>query len=887
MDRLPLLPYAVRCGALLLALAFVLNAAAFAAQSTDGGVKRVLVISTGSRLAPGFVMVDQHLLQVLGQIQSPQIDVYAENLDIIRFPADRARAIFADYLTVKYATHPPDLVILIFVGNLGITAKVLGDLFPGTPIIVAGYSEEDFSQQQLGDRVSGFAQRIDAAATLKLISRIHPDLKRLVVIGGTADVDRQILDRARTAAQAYAGRFDIEVWNDMPMAALRKAVTSLPPKTAVLYTRLFRDAAGQAFISSEVSRWIGAHSNAPVYVLSDTGFGTGAVGGVVASVEDFGKRAGELARRELTGTAAASFPFEVRTAAVPLFDWRALQRWGIDERVLPADSVIRFRQVSIWQQYGWYIVGALIVIVLQALMIALLFVQRRDLRRIQASLREQQQLVELATEAGELGLWSRDIKSGELWANAALRSILRLDPQSSLRFDDVLSSVHPGDRDRVFAELNRAAAAGLPSQIEYRVQFPDGTQRWVLARGRSMVDLRVKDSSRMGVVLDITERKRAEESLRGQQAFLRQVIDTAPNFIFAKDREGRFTLANQAVAEAYGAASADELIGKTDADFNRDPAEVEFFRRIDAEVMDTRREHFIPEERLTDAYGRVRWLQTVKRPIVEADGAVRQVLGASTDITQRKRTELELQEQRSELAHVGRISMMGELAASLVHELNQPLTAILSNASAGLRFMAREPVDLQELHDVLEDIVAANNRAADIIHSMRALIKKDEKPEFAALDVAILIADVARLAHGDALQKDVRILLQLDADLPTVRGDRVQLQQVLLNILLNAFDAMRACDANEREVTVRAQSRKDGFVLIAVRDTGPGLDESAIERIFQPFYTTKHDGLGMGLSICRSIINAHGGVLWAENNPERGATFYFTVPVAHTEWAPR
>jgi len=402
-----------------------------------------------------------------------------------------------------------------------------------------------------------------------------------------------------------------------------------------------------------------------------------------------------------------------------------------------------------------------------------------------------------------------------------------------------------------------------------------------------MVDLRVKDSSRMGVVLDITERKRAEESLRGQQAFLRQVIDTAPNFIFAKDREGRFTLANQAVAEAYGAASADELIGKTDADFNRDPAEVEFFRRIDAEVMDTRREHFIPEERLTDAYGRVRWLQTVKRPIVEADGAVRQVLGASTDITQRKRTELELQEQRSELAHVGRISMMGELAASLVHELNQPLTAILSNASAGLRFMAREPVDLQELHDVLEDIVAANNRAADIIHSMRALIKKDEKLEFAALDVAILIADVARLAHGDALQKDVRILLQLDADLPTVRGDRVQLQQVLLNILLNAFDAMRACDANEREVTVRAQSRKDGFVLIAVRDTGPGLDESAIERIFQPFYTTKHDGLGMGLSICRSIINAHGGVLWAENNPERGATFYFTVPVAHTEWAPR
>ena len=884
--QLPVLRSTVRCVASLLALTLLLNAAAFGAESTDPAAKRVLLISTGSRLATGFVMVDQHLLHVLGQIQSPQIEVYAENLDIIRFQAESAQKLLADYLSVKYAAHPPDLVILIFVGNLGITAQVLGELFPGTPIVVAGFSEEEFSPGQFGDLVSGFVQRIDPAATIGLIARLHPDLERLVVIGGTAEVDRPILDLARTAAQAYSGRFATEFW-DKPMVELRKAVVALPPKTAVLYTRMFRDSAGQAFISSEVGRWIGERANAPVYIVSDPGFGTGAVGGAVASVEEFGKRAGDLARRVLTGASPASLPFEVRSESVPLFDWRALQRWGIDESLLPADSVIRFKQVSISEQYRGYIVGALMVIVLQTLMIALLFVQRRDLRRIQDSLRQQQQLMELATEAGEIGLWSRDIRSGELWANAALRSTLRLDAHGSLCFDDVLSRVHPDDRDRVFAELERAESAGQPLQIEYRMQFSDGTQRWVLARGRRMVDRHAKDSRRMGVVLDITERKRIEESLQSQRAFLRQVIDTTPNFIFAKDREGRFTLANRAVAEAYGAASADELIGKTDADFNRNADEVEFFHRMDAEVMDTRREHFIPEECLTDAYGRVRWLQTVKRPIIESDGTVRQILGASTDITQRKQTELELQEQRSELAHVGRISMMGELAASLVHELNQPLTAILSNAKAGLRFMAHEPVDLQELHDVLEDIVAANNRAADIIRGMRAMIKKDEKLEFAALDIAILIADVARLAHGDAAQKDVRIVLELGDDLPSVRGDRVQLQQVLLNILLNAFDAVRACDANEREVTVRTKLRDDGFVLIAVHDAGPGLGGSEVDKIFEPFYTTKRDGLGMGLSICRSIVKAHGGVLWAENNPDRGATFYFTLPVTTTEWAVR
>ena len=146
------------------------------------------------------------------------------------------------------------------------------------------------------------------------------------------------------------------------------------------------------------------------------------------------------------------------------------------------------------------------------------------------------------------------------------------------------------------------------------------------------------------------------------------------------------------------------------------------------------------------------------------------------------------------------------------------------------------------------------------------------------------LASCRWIAHGDALQKGVRIALELD-DVPAVRGDRVQLQQVLLNILLNAFDSMQACGPNEREVTVRATVRDDGFVLIAVRDAGPGLSEDQIERIFQPFYTTKRDGLGMGLSICRSIIKAHGGALWVENNPDRGATFYFTLPMTTTEWA--
>jgi two-component system sensor kinase FixL len=282
---------------------------------------------------------------------------------------------------------------------------------------------------------------------------------------------------------------------------------------------------------------------------------------------------------------------------------------------------------------------------------------------------------------------------------------------------------------------------------------------------------------------------------------------------------------------------------------------------------------------MTDARGKIRWLQTVKRPILAADGSGNQVLGASSDITRRKQTELELQEQRAEIAHVARVSTMGELAASLAHELNQPLTAILSNAQAALRFMSSKPAHLDDVREILEDIVKDNSRAGEVIRRMRALAKK-EALEFASLDLASLIRDVVLLLHSDAILQNVNIVLELDDDLPAVRGDKVQLQQVVLNLMLNAFDAMRDSPVSKRSVKLRLEANGAGLLQASVRDCGTGLSGDKLDKIFQPFYTTKGEGLGMGLSICRSIIEAHGGRLWAENNPDYGATFYFTVPIA-------
>jgi two-component system sensor kinase FixL len=268
----------------------------------------------------------------------------------------------------------------------------------------------------------------------------------------------------------------------------------------------------------------------------------------------------------------------------------------------------------------------------------------------------------------------------------------------------------------------------------------------------------------------------------------------------------------------------------------------------------------------------------VKRPIIESDGSAKQVLGASTDITQRKQAEIQLREQRAELAHVARISTMGELAASLAHELNQPLTAILSNAQAALRFLSGRPADIEEVRETLQDIVKDNSRAGEVIRRIRALVKK-EVIELVSVDMVNLVREVAALVHSDAIILNVKLVVETTDSLPAVQGDKVQLQQVVLNLLLNAFDAMKESPPAERQVKLSIARNDAGSIETAVSDRGPGLSSDKLDKIFEPFYTTKGEGLGMGLSICRSIIEAHGGRLWAENNLDRGATFYFTLPV--------
>jgi len=274
--------------------------------------------------------------------------------------------------------------------------------------------------------------------------------------------------------------------------------------------------------------------------------------------------------------------------------------------------------------------------------------------------------------------------------------------------------------------------------------------------------------------------------------------------------------------------------------------------------------------------GELRWVTGKARARRDSSGRIIRVTGVVMDITDRKQAEAESQSQRLQLAHLTRVSILGQLSGALAHELAQPLTAILSNAQAAQRFLASNRVDLMEVREIIQDIVNDDKRAGEVIRRVRALLRRGEIQR-QALDVPQLIRDALTVAHGDLLVRQVDVSSRFEPMLPAVLGDRVQIQQVLLNLLLNAAEAMSGNVPRDRRIDISA-ARDADEVRISVADCGTGIEAERIESVFEAFHTTKSNGLGLGLAISRSIVIAHHGRMWATNNVHRGSTFHFTLP---------
>jgi PAS domain S-box-containing protein len=278
--------------------------------------------------------------------------------------------------------------------------------------------------------------------------------------------------------------------------------------------------------------------------------------------------------------------------------------------------------------------------------------------------------------------------------------------------------------------------------------------------------------------------------------------------------------------------------------------------------------------------GETRWIDHACQPVYDDQGKFLGIRASNRNISERKKAEFEVQQQRNELARVTRAAALGELTSSIAHQLNQPLTAIRNYTNAARRFLSQSEPDLSGARDALEGIARDDRRAAEVISSIRELLRKEE-PRYHPVQVNQIIRQVLAFIRSDAVIEGLTIETGFAPALPVVMGDQVQLQQVLLNLILNAVDAMNKAEPDQRKLVIKTENKEDRDVLVSVRDLGAGIDEAHRAKLFESFFSTKPKGMGMGLAICQRIIHAHGGTIWGENNPDKGATFGFTLPAGN------
>jgi len=469
--------------------------------------------------------------------------------------------------------------------------------------------------------------------------------------------------------------------------------------------------------------------------------------------------------------------------------------------------------------------------------------------------------------------------------------------------------LHPDDREPTRRVWMESVEGRQPYDVEYRIRRSDSVYGWFKTRGPPIRDSDGRIVKWFGTCTDITDRKRAEQELRDRELELRDARDLLEIKVMERTKELGRSEAYLAEAQrlsktgswAWNVARRENIHWSQEQYrlFGLDPEcdtpsfEIAY-QRIhpeDRAIFNEAVEHAIREKsdfevdfRTVLPDGSTKYVRSVGHPVFNASSELVEFVGTGMDITERRQAEKErerLRQVQADLAHINRATTMGELTASLAHEINQPIAAAVTDARTCLRWLSREEPDLGEARESAERIVKAVTRAADIVSRLRQLFKKGA-PQTDLVDVSEVIQEMVVLLRSEASRHSVSILTELSEDLPRVVADRVQLQQVLMNLMLNGIEAMQDTKS-ERQLTIRSLMAGRGQLLISVTDIGVGISPEQADQIFNAFFSTKAQGTGMGLSISRSIVESHGGRLWATSNSEYGATFSFTLPSAEAQ----
>jgi PAS domain S-box-containing protein len=886
--------------------------------------KKVLLLYSWRSVIPANVEWDTGIREVLEGTEGQRIEFYTEYLDLAQFPDEAYLHSLLNLLQTKYSGKKIDL--LIPVGDLAFSfLQAHGNaLFPGSPIVFCAVVKQQLEALKPPPNSSGVVAWVDVEGTLAAALKLQPRTRRVVVVGGIAKTDRALQQIAREALHPYEGQLEVTYLTDLPMAEVLHRVSSLPPQTVVIYLTMLRDSTGQGFVPREALERVAQGANAPVYGLWENLLGHGIVGGHLMSFTEQGRLAGDIGRRVLNGEKPENIPIVYEGGNVYEFDWRQLKRWGLRESDLPPGSLVRFKEPSLWDNYKWEVISTIAAFCMLSLLTVGLLINLRRRRRVEASLARRLEfeilLAELsaqfvAVEANEIDreieqglkqlveflgidrgrLWQLSGAQGEFlpthsWAVPGIQPIS--PPLAQKHFPWIRSQMLYG-RPVAFSRPDE-----LPEEarVDQQSLLTDGIKSALcipLAVGGKFIGaltlsaLRSTKAWDPGLALELRPigeifanaltRSVADNELRQGELKYRIVADFTYDWEYWQNPDGTWR---------YVSPACERISGHRPEEFLRRPGLLrdiivsEDLDRWDRHNCDSQKGLSAREFqfRIKRPDGSIRWIEHACQPVTDDAGEVIGVRASNRDITQRRQAEMSEQQHREQLAHVTRVATLGELTASLAHEVNQPLNAVMNNAQAALRFLHRENPDMKEVGEALGDIVRDGKRAAEVIQRLRQFLRPGEM-HAQAVDLNQVIEETAALARNEFQTGSTNIRFSLADDLPPVWADRIQIQQVVLNLLMNAKEAMDQAGTNPKEILVTTEQEDVETVKVSFRDRGPGLTSENPEKIFEPFYTTKTAGMGLGLAISRSIIASLGGRVWAMPNPDQGATLAFALPI--------
>ncbi|HZW81710.1 MAG TPA: PAS domain-containing protein [Candidatus Deferrimicrobiaceae bacterium] len=502
-------------------------------------------------------------------------------------------------------------------------------------------------------------------------------------------------------------------------------------------------------------------------------------------------------------------------------------------------------------------------------------------KRAEGALRRSEAYLAEAQRVTHTGSCAVDGASrGILYWSEEMFRLYGFEPQHGLpTWDQWMQRIHPEDHEKFRTAGDKTFLQKVHCDVEFRIVRPDGTVRNIHAIGHPVLNANGELVQVVGTMVDITEPKRTEESLRRSESYLAQAQRLAHIGSWAWDIPRREALyISDEWYRIYGFDPKDGMPGwEQRLQLVHPEDRVRFQATIDRAIAE--KSDYDVEFRILRPHSPGRYIHSVGHPVLGSSRELLQFVGVSMDVTERKQAEEEherLRQELADLAHLNRVSTMGELTASLAHEIKQPIGAAVTNADACVRLLDRDQPDIPEAREAALEMARDARRAADIIDRVRSLYQKGSS-QLDTVDINEVIGEMVIMLQNEAKRHSVTIRTDLAKELPLVMADRVQLQQVLLNLMLNGIEAIREASG---ELSIKSQLAHDAQLLISVSDTGVGLPTEDAGQIFDPFFTTKDKGTGLGLAITRSIVASHGGRIWATANSGRGSTFHFTLPRA-------